>query len=717
MFEWLTKRTFLATTPAAEKKPADLMSNLAYADPSRLMTGSMFSPYNPSVLVTRKGLNIFDQMKLDEQVKVALAFKKAVVLASGWEITSPSDQDAEWEVSSFVREVTEHMEGGFNKALLKILLGVDYGYSISEKMYAEKDGKVVLAGLKSCKPHYFDFVTDNYGALKGLLQRYVPGATDKELPPYKFAVFTYGEEFENKYGKSDLEAAYRPWWTKDNAYKWFAIMLERYGMPPLFAFYNSNYPPAQVNAIQTVLKNIQNATMAMIPRGNKEDIEMWAPTIAGQSKEVFLAALERFDHDIARAILVPSLIGGTPDKDSGSLARSQTHFDMFLHVIKQLQNEVAEVVNSQVVRPLCDINYPLLKSYPQFKFLPFENEQKVELMKTWGELVAGKVVNRIEDDERHIRSLMGFPENENVVLGDLPSNKPPTALEPKEKEFSLHRHTDMAALDRDLTALQDDALAGLQDVFVRMRDELIKQVEDKFNFAPRFVEQVELRRRGELQAQLQELFRAALELGRGTMRQEVLGVKGFAVTRKGSFAPRSALLWLGAKSVTVSGVLQDKIKGEVKMALLSSIQKGTSLPDVIQTLIGIFAPYAGDDRALKGGEEPTPFRLETVVRTNLNEAFNHGRLTEMQHEDIIEHVAGVEYSAILDERTTEVCAFLDGKIFHPHDPDLTALTPPNHFNCRAVVVPILMDEKPDEEDFITNAEKGKAKDLADPTFT
>lgn len=50
-------------------------------------------------------------------------------------------------------------------------------------------------------------------------------------------------------------------------------------------------------------------------------------------------------------------------------------------------------------------------------------------------------------------------------------------------------------------------------------------------------------------------------------------------------------------------------------------------------------------------------------------------------------MAGVQYSAIIDTRTTPVYTYLDGRIFRANDPELDRLTPPNHFNCRSVLCP------------------------------
>ena len=411
----------------------------AFVDPSRLIFGRPIMPYNPSTLVTRKGLGVFDAMKRDEQVKACLLFKKATILAPGWEVVSPADQDEKWEVTQFVRNNFTNFPKGWPKALKKFLLAQDYGYSVTEKVYGDAafaPGKLCLNRLSSAKPHYFDFEVSPYGEILALLQRYVSGITiGVELPPEKFVVYTHEQEFENPYGRSDLEAAYRAWWVKDNVYKWFAVYLERYGMSPLFALYDANvYQGAQLDQLKKVVKGIQNATLGIIPRVKKDDLEMWSQNISSESRSIFLAALTRFDADIGNALLVPSMLGvgggsgadrGGGGSSGGSQARAQTHFESFLKVVEEeRKNLAADAVNSQVIPQLCDLNWPGLTSYPEFKFLPLDDATKLTIYELWQKLVAGGIVNRIEDDEVHIRKALGMPENGAVVIEPLPAAKP-----------------------------------------------------------------------------------------------------------------------------------------------------------------------------------------------------------------------------------------------------------------------------------------------------
>ena len=51
-------------------------------------------------------------------------------------------------------------------------------------------------------------------------------------------------------------------------------------------------------------------------------------------------------------------------------------------------------------------------------------------------------------------------------------------------------------------------------------------------------------------------------------------------------------------------------------------------------------------------------------------------------------VTGMMFSAIMDDRTTDVCATLDGQFFEMGDPDLARVTGPLHYNCCSTLVPI-----------------------------
>ena len=66
-------------------RPTQMAEEVAISDPT-LAWNERSQPYNPSALVTAKGLEIFDRMMRDDQIKAAIEFKRHAVVAAGWRV-------------------------------------------------------------------------------------------------------------------------------------------------------------------------------------------------------------------------------------------------------------------------------------------------------------------------------------------------------------------------------------------------------------------------------------------------------------------------------------------------------------------------------------------------------------------------------------------------------------------------------------------------------
>src|SRR5260221_707404 len=281
---------------------------------------------------------------------------------------------------------------------------------------------------------------DGYGNIVHILQ----GITIV-LPQEKFLHFVHNGNFRNPYGESDFNAAYRAWWVKDNAYKWMAMLLERMGIPPVFALYDVNALSAYVGPIKDALASIQAGTFGALPRGkDPKSLEMWAPDLAQNVDKVFIPALDRFDKDMARAILLPGLIGYTPDTSVGSQARATVHFDAFILVIEKIRTLLAARFNEDVVEDVVDFNFASVDEYPRFRFLPLSDEVKDTIFKLWADLLRQGAVRPQTEDEDHIRASLKFPEQGGTPMvqvlpgrptlvgpdGEIIQSTPPPAGEP-----------------------------------------------------------------------------------------------------------------------------------------------------------------------------------------------------------------------------------------------------------------------------------------------
>ncbi|KKL23728.1 hypothetical protein LCGC14_2422470, partial [marine sediment metagenome] len=318
--------------------------------------------------------------------------------------------------------------------IVEILTALDFGFSVSEIIFNEIErgefkGLIGITDIKTKSPFHIKFKIDKFGNLdkNGVLQHTPDGL--QHLPTGKFLIFTYQSEFSNPYGRSDLEAAYPRWWIKENSYRWLAILLERFGVPPIFALYDPNtMNPSQVESLRKAIESIQAATAGAIPRASKDALEMWAPQLAGQTGRVFIPALEMLNRDISRALLMPGLMGLTPDQGVGSFARARVEFDVFVLMIERLRGQLQDTINHQLLSPLVDLNFGLEEeSHPEFRFLPLTDDLRLEMFKTWISFVEKQVVSATREDEVHVRKAFGFPqleEDENEDGEEPPEPEP-----------------------------------------------------------------------------------------------------------------------------------------------------------------------------------------------------------------------------------------------------------------------------------------------------
>jgi len=422
----------------AKNEATPQRGEIAFADPRRLFPGLQpFVQYNPSLLVGMRGLAIFDEMLRDDQVKASLAFKKHACIATGWTVTTPEGLPEDWEPTRFTKWVLENLDPNeigsatLDGDLYEMLSALSHGFSVTEKVWApiesgEWEGCIGLHALKTRAPHSITFSQDVYGNIvpDGVVQVVNSTIPAGRMPRNKFVHFTYQSEYGNPYGRSDLEAAYAPWWGKTNSQKWLAMLLERLGIPPIFGLYN----PARylggtlTDDLKKVLTNMQAATVGIIPRPDKDALEFWSPELAGQAVRVFIPSLEYFNSAISRAILMPNLLGMTSDGSQGSYARAKIHFNVFLLVVEQIRHDLETAINNQVVRPMLDLNFPSLPEYPTWRFLPLTDDLRIELISLWDKLVVDGVVSEQPQDEHQVRRMMQMPE-----LSDKATKRDPSA--------------------------------------------------------------------------------------------------------------------------------------------------------------------------------------------------------------------------------------------------------------------------------------------------
>jgi phage gp29-like protein len=683
--------------------------------------------YNPDKLVGRKGLKIYDQMRNDDQIKVTQTLKKHAVLAAGWAIEPASEEDSDIEVAKFTETSFEEMDGSLDNDILEIMTAQDYGYSITEKLFKVLDedskfpGKIGWKALKTRRPHFFQFRQDEFGNIldDGIVQfRFLGG--EKDLPLSKFILYSYNSEFGNPYGRSELRSAYRPWWSKTNYYKWWAMYMERFAQPITKGKYGANVSKEHQNKIKTMLETLRARTSILVPEG----VEVDFLEAKRKGSASYIESIDALDLAIARALLMPSLIGMTPDDSTGSFSRAKKNFDVFMLILERVRRELEELMNEQAIKEIVDFNF-VVEEYPKFKFLPLTEENRQQIADIWLRAVQiGAVFNRPED-ENQLRALIGFEElDEDKIKERAEVEQPPEGREKgrgeeaEEEEFNLkyqrkpndiESKVDFQRIERNFDKIEAQTSEVLVDLFTQQKTDLLsllKRKIDKDTLTAKFInKELRLKNFQKIQSTIGQLLRSSHDLGRSDLAREAGKPDKFQLS---PLLPEQAIKALEDKKFWVTGLMRDDLLNEVKGTLLEALRTGASFTEIQEQINDIYIPFIGDPTAIRpDGKATTPFRIETVIRTNLNDAYNAGRQAMGEDPDLADFIIGWEFSEILDSRTTPISLEVDGQKVKKDDPDLVKLRYPLHFNDRGMFVPVTTDDLPVK--WITKSKKDKVK--------
>jgi SPP1 gp7 family putative phage head morphogenesis protein len=167
-----------------------------------------------------------------------------------------------------------------------------------------------------------------------------------------------------------------------------------------------------------------------------------------------------------------------------------------------------------------------------------------------------------------------------------------------------------------------------------------------------------------------DLFNKSYDTARAEIFPEQAGKK-FAI----ELLPEEFLALLQAEAFDMVGKYAFNVTERIKNIVRQGIKDGYGQGEIVKMCREEMA--AESDRW-----------INTTVRTKSTEIYNEARKKYYETDDLAKQVVeAYQWSAILDDRTSDVCTFLDGKIW-----DIGELSdivkPPAHFNCRSILVPI-----------------------------
>lgn len=729
--------------PATEPPASDTQS-IAWSE-SGILRSLSGTKWDPDTLKTRKGGNrIYDTMMLDEQVKAVMRFKRDAITSRDYTFEFgphlTMEKNEKERRRAVFEAITHETRGSFLDQINKIMLAMRYGYSISEKILGpiQFDGRT-YTGLKALmkKPvESIGFDVDDFGNLKQAVQEL--DGKQQTLDLSKFVYYVQNPEEDEHYGQSELRSAYRSWWHKDTIIKLWSIFLERnagffWAEPEEGSQLRAG--TAEYKSLQAALEHIQTLTAMIMPR--KVKLQHMKP----ENTDQYQRALEYHDLSIAKSLLVPNLLGLSHTGQTGAFAQSQTQFKAFYWTVQADSLRLEDAVDEQIFRELGDLNFGDTK-YPRFKFKPLLVDQVMDMLARWKDLVQVDAVEPSETDEAMIRELLELPEKGAPIKRREPVTPPgadgqagppdlpgPGARSPSgsagangqagSPQFTspvsfarASKRVAFAVIDRRSTDLIDRHVGRIEDRVATALAPLIESIELGKLGTPAGDANVELRFDSGSRSKIRKGFRLALEdgwaLGRRHAEDEV------AKARRGTFRvdmerlETVAAAFFDSKSFNLSADVEREVLDVIQNVMSNGIKYSWTTPEVVRKIYttlashgvlsqGTVAEALGTTpeaiaEALEGAGTTTA-RLFTAVRTTVFEALNEARYSFFTDPALDGFVEAFEYSAILDSRTTAICRHLDGRIFSEDSPNWDGYRPPNHFNCRSLLIPVTTEDR------------------------
>lgn len=761
--------------------------------------------FNPDDLVGKKGLKIYGDMVADEQVKAVVDFKLSAIIARGW--TFEFDEDSELsddkksERVRVFKRVIKNMRGSFQDALDAIASGREYGFSQTEKVYGDINigGKTYrgINKLLTRDPCTFEFKADDYGELVSVTQK-VTGGRQLEVDQAKMIRYVHRPRFDRIFGRSDLRAAYRSWYAKGELIKLWLLFLEKFAGGIAVASRVSDEAPAfgsaEYTSLENALRNMASTRSVILPKGVELEVHFPATTDAYEKACVF------FDLAIAKALLVPNLLGLSHTGQTGAYSQSQTQLEAFFWTLGNDGARIEDCLNEQLFRDLGDQNWGD-GEYPEFKFKPSSMEHIKWVISTWKDLVVANAVITTEDDEKRLRELLDMPPRDgeaqvlvnpaverelelrekeidqgqqqqaandpafakamaeleafrarvaalearptstNVTVNNeqgapLETERPPTmgqesnigasgaTLIPHGNLGAVPRATFERAVERVAFAViekrtDESSSVAVNELATSIARATRRALGDDENMRSLVdTDQADIASLefsasdvGRMKATARSALDRAWMIGSNHASNEIERARGVALStsarsvkyaslrdKASSFFEGKAFRMAGDASDQAKRIIQQELQNAVKSgrSIVETrtaiwdrlVNKGLSKRDLVRGVETDDAVNAALDELWVDTESEAAAYLDTLVRTNTFEALNEARFAEFTDPELNGFVVAFRYAAVLDSSTTEICQELDGSEFRIDSEIWDTYRPPNHFNCRSLLVPI-----------------------------
>ncbi|HOW51770.1 MAG TPA: DUF935 family protein [bacterium] len=453
---YISPSEFVELEPMTQQS---LMKELATRDNViNFMISGTYLP-NPDPILRKLGraVDVYKDLRADSHIGSCILSRNAGVRKLIWDI---SPENAPGPVFDFIEDVFKRRVK-VRKLITEMLEAAWYGFKPLEIVWEIVDGKLVPNRIAG-KPSDW-FVFDRDGKLRLITQ--TSGTDGIELPDKKFLIVQNESTYENPYGFANLSSCFWPATFKKGGLKFWAIFVEKYGMPHIIGKLPRGATQQEKDDMLVSLDRMVQDAIAVIPDDGAVDIK--DPAGKGDSSALYKTFMDAMNSEISKALLGQTL--STEVGDKGSYAAAQTHMQVREDIVESDQIMVEEAFN-QLIGWLVDYNFGEGVERPEF-FMYAEKDVNKAVVERDKVL---KETHGVRFKKQYFVKAYNIEEEDFDIVE--PDAKP---AGPQFAEDVTDKFPDQAAIDDMLDKLPADELAAQGKALLAP---VIKLVQESSNF-------------------------------------------------------------------------------------------------------------------------------------------------------------------------------------------------------------------------------------------
>ena len=652
------------------------------------------------------GIELYQQMRRsDAQVVMLLSVVKNPITSAKWSVEAADESDEEKEIAALVEhalfEDMGYPDGSKRKTwqefIQEALNFIDYGHTLFEKVH-----KVVIdhprfgdyIGLKDLAYRHpktiYEWNTFKNGGLKSVRQQQDGDlAVDVLIPGRHLLVFSNRKEGDNYEGISALRAIYGNYFRKNVYHRIQAIGIERgangvpVGTVDKDIAGRDDYD-AQYEQFLDVLEKFsahQSRSLALPPGFSLEEYKI------NHDADKVKAVIEAENIEMSKAFLANFMELGVSGQSSGSYSLGTDLSDIFLSGIQLYAEQICEKITRDVIKDIVEFKYGQREVYPKLRCTGINDKAGKELAEIINLLVTGGITKPDDRLRSHLHKQYRLPEPDFDAEDEVEDAEVAEALESMEKDPELSetlpayirlaeqnvpqkidaRAEQMEGLMKtELNARSDDFIARIVSVLQREPDStkrkkaLAVEMRGQRKYSNQllsFLSSVGDEARRDV---LSELGKSDLNLADAETKENLLGL------------PKSSRQKITSEVDLIVKDQDAQIEKVVLFTVNSNLDTTDSV-DQIEREMKIQRDKYVDGAAIRVGAVNFVSSVTNGVR---NDVF--------QTPEVFDDIESFVYFNTSPKAA--ICKNLNGRVFSKDEYKTSPLLPPNHHNCKSIVV-------------------------------